>query len=106
MIAVSLSTEGGSFRAKAFGHANTAPFGQDIVCAAVSVLVCSFAAVLYDAEETGKLISLDIRLEHGDAEIFCKPKPAHRKEVAAWLRYFEAGMDALAERYPEAVLVN
>ena len=106
MISVSFSTADEAVRVKAFGHANTAPFGQDIVCAAVSALVCTFAAVLREAEEMGKLLSLDIRLEHGEAEIFCKPKPAHRKEVMAWLRYLEAGVDALAERYPEAVLMN
>ena len=106
MIVVSFSTADEAVRVKAFGHANTAPFGQDIVCAAVSALVCTFAAVLREADEMGKLLSLDIRLEHGEAEIFCKPKPAYRKEVMAWLRYLEAGVDALAERYPEAVLMN
>ena len=106
MISVLFSTADEAVRVKAIGHANTAPFGQDIVCAAVSVLVCTFAAVLREADEMGKLLSLDIRLEHGEAEIFCKPKPAYRKEVMAWLRYLEAGVDALAERYPEAVLMN
>ena len=106
MISVSFSTADEAVRVKAIGHANTAPFGQDIVCAAVSALVCTFAAVLQQAKEMGKLISLEVYLRNGEAEIFCKPKSAHRKEVMAWLRYLEAGVDALAERYPEAVLVN
>ena len=106
MISVSFSTADEAVRIKAFGHANTAPFGQDIVCAAVSALVCTFAAVLREAEESEKLLSLEVYLQSGEAEIFCKPKPAHGKEVMAWLRYLEAGVDALAERYPEAVLMN
>ena len=71
MISVSFSTADEAVRVKAIGHANTAPFGQDIVCAAVSALVCTFAAVLREAEESEKLLSLEVYLQSGEAEIFC-----------------------------------
>ena len=45
------------------GHAGYAPAGRDIVCAAVSALVCALAGYL---EETGQAERVDIRRGFAD----------------------------------------
>lgn len=106
MISVSFSASGECIGVSAMGHANTAPHGQDIVCAAVSALLCTLAAVLEEAEERGKLISLDVKLGHGDVEILCKPKAPYGKEVTAWFEFTERGIAILAEQYPESIVLS
>jgi uncharacterized protein YsxB (DUF464 family) len=85
MIVVEFSTpDESSVRIKVSGHSGSAEKGQDVVCAAVSVLVQTLAGGLNNslgAAVTG-------RLEPGDSEVF---------------RY---GFQKIFESYPEHLKLN
>lgn len=76
------------------GHADFCP-GNDIVCAAVSALVCTLAATLgtLGADVTA------LRLEPGDATISARADA----DVAAAFRMTRTGLRLLAQAYPQHV---
>lgn len=72
------------------GHAGSAAFGHDLVCAGASMLVWTLAAQLEGRQDAR------VRLGAGLAEIRCAPdEPA--------LAFAAAGLRLLAERFPEFV---
>ena len=93
MIRVRCCRQAAQWELHLSGHAGTAPYGQDLVCAAVTALVCALAKYL---SEHGQ--SPTIRLNPGDAKITAKGE--------AFAPAFEtvlAGLRLLSEEYPESV---
>ena len=87
------------------GHADYAPHGFDIVCAAATILS-------YTAAECGKNAAAQewlkekpiINLKPGHIKICCAPKAAHSPEIHAVFRSLRSGFQILGENYPKSVL--
>lgn len=79
------------------GHSGAAAYGQDLVCAAVTALVCALASYVsgQDLKEPPVL-----RLEPGDARI-----TASGAQLAPAFETVMAGLRLLAREYPENVTV-
>jgi uncharacterized protein YsxB (DUF464 family) len=84
------------------GHANQAEYGKDIVCASASMLVCTLAQYTFD--RTGERLSSEIKLDSGDAKIYCK---CHTMEMFAKMSqiycFVFLGCEMLAESHPDFV---
>ncbi|WP_458457478.1 ribosomal-processing cysteine protease Prp [Pseudobutyrivibrio sp.] len=51
------------------GHAEYAPIGQDIVCAAVSILMQTYGNYVTEHEENRSWINLEVKLEDGESNV-------------------------------------
>lgn len=81
------------------GHAGYAPHGQDIVCAAVSVL----AQNLIMSIEELTADSIDYEIEHGNIYINYRNLS---EEAQLLVSSFFIGVNAIAEAYPNHVKMN
>lgn len=95
MINVCVDKRGGKLTLTADGHAGFGQMGEDIVCAAVSMLSLS---VLY-ALEGVKDIQLESDVRRGMLWLTCTDTPTTRNMMAV----AEAGFRQLAEQYPKNV---
>ena len=73
------------------GHANSAPYGKDLVCAAVSALMLTLAANM-EGKEAAKIV-----LQPGNSRISCTPDEAPIFDCIC------LGFEMLARRFPEYV---
>ena len=92
-----------SYEVKAKGHAGAGKYGQDIVCAAVSVLMQTLANEVEEAARAGT-VALGA-VAHGDGWMKVEVIPTREScnMVEAWVELVKDGLDALAESYPENV---
>lgn len=92
-----------SYEVKAKGHAGAGKYGQDIVCAAVSVLMQTLANEVEEAARAG-LVALGA-VAHGEGWMRVEVTPTREScdMVEAWVELVQDGLDALAESYPENV---
>jgi uncharacterized protein YsxB (DUF464 family) len=95
MIRVTCSRQEDRWELRVSGHAGTAPYGKDLVCAAATALVCALAKYVSEQEPEE---APTLRLEPGDAEITAKGK-----QLAPAFETVCAGLELLAEAYPENV---
>lgn len=100
MIHIECSYAGGKYTLSAVGHAGTAPEGQDLVCAAVSVLVQTAAEILHQAQANGEGTVGCCYLEKGDTVL-----TAYELSGATLLKLsgVEAGFALMAKDLPAAV---
>ena len=85
------------YEVKAEGHAGAGEYGQDIVCAAVSVLLQTLANEVVEAARAGLLaVGVVMKVE-------ATPTAQTQDMVEAWVELVQDGIDALAESYPENV---
>ena len=68
MIEVKYFERGDRFQISAIGHANSAPHGQDLVCASVSTILQALAIYL-EKYNSNYWNILEIRLEEGNVNI-------------------------------------
>lgn len=89
-----------SYEVKAKGHAGAGKYGQDIVCAAVSVLMQTLANEVEEAARAGT-VALGA-VAHGDGWMKVEVTPTREScnMVEAWVELVQDGLDALAESYP------
>ena len=88
------------------GHAEFAQQGEsDIVCAGISMLVCTLSACLEQQEERGVVRLLCRKIEPGDVE-FRIEILSRTKEVRAMLETIRTGFLLLANTYPENVRMH
>ena len=73
------------------GHAGSAEYGKDLVCAAVSALALTLAANVENLE------GAEILLEPGNSRISCSP------DAAGMFDCICKGFQLLAEKFPEHV---
>jgi uncharacterized protein YsxB (DUF464 family) len=83
------------------GHALAGAPGQDIVCAAASMLAHTLAANVQRMAADGDALSAVIRLRQGDGEVGCCARS--RKKVTAAFDTVCAGFALLAQMEPEHV---
>lgn len=89
------------------GHANSAAYGQDLVCASASILAYTLAnAVLNMAENRQQVTDHKIVLAEGKALIMCTA--AHKYDAPITLVFDSicAGFELLAHDYPEYISYN
>ena len=91
------------YEVKAEGHAGAGEHGQDIVCAAVSVLLQTLANEVTEAARAG-LLAVGV-VAHGDGWMKVEMTPTDQTQdmADAWVELVQDGIDALAESYPENV---
>ena len=99
--------ESGSITMKLSGHAGQAKKGEDIVCAAASILAYTVAQALQFMYEQGDLQKKPhIRLEEGDTVIVAKPKAESYAEALHTFFVAQVGYHLLAHNYPQYVTLS
>ena len=91
------------YEVKAEGHAGAGEYGQDIVCAAVSVLLQTLANEVTEAARAG-LLAVGV-VAHGDGWMKVEMTPTDQTQdmADAWVELVQDGIDTLTESYPENV---
>lgn len=85
------------------GHADSAEYGRDLVCAAVSALAYTIAANAAILRDNKTARSATIILDPGDVDVRVNPRALYRGRVR---RIFSAvcnGFQLLANQYPQNV---
>lgn len=98
MIRVEYSREG--LWVSVEGHAQSGPFGQDLVCAAVSSLAVTLAESIRAMDKEGKLKNACRELGRGCARLGCEPKYRFRREAEAVFETVIRGLVCLGRVYP------
>lgn len=103
MIKIEMMDTDKGYSLAASGYAGYAPAGQDIVCAAVSVLAQTLANKVEAAARSGRLLTSCV--QHGETFVVqALPKPGpNALMVASWFDFVEEGLRALAEEHPDNV---
>ena len=103
MIKIEMMDTEKGYSLAASGHAGYAPAGQDIVCAAVSVLAQTLANKVEAVARSGRLLTSCV--QHGETFVVqALPKPGpNALMVASWFDFVEEGLRALAEEHPDNV---
>lgn len=98
----------GSITVKVEGHAGSAPRGEDIVCAAASILTYTIAQSLNYMHSEGKLQKKpNIKIsDTGDAVITAKPKEEHYAEALHCYFIAQVGFHLLEHNFPEYVTLE
>ena len=84
------------------GHAGAGAPGQDIVCAAETILMRALVAAVMD--EQSKLCP-SVRQRSGYAKVQCSPTPRAKTMCKAMMQTIFTGYELLAQHYPEHVKV-
>jgi len=86
------------------GHAGFGEKGQDIVCAAVSILVLTAAETAQRLYLRGHLTQApETVLQEGFARVRLQPKPRFRQQARQALETVRTGMELLACSHPRHV---
>ena len=97
----------GSIHMKVKGHSNTAPKGQDLVCASATMLVYTVAQAMTFMYEQGQLKEKPkVKIREGNAVIIAKPKEDYLAEVLHTFWVAQCGAHILASNYPGFVSLN
>lgn len=86
------------------GHANSAPMGEDLVCAAASTLITALAE--YMAENEDKLTAFDYKLDSGDAFVRAIPTETFTELCEGAYALALTGFTLLSSTYPEYILLE
>lgn len=86
--------KGGDVSLKVTGHSGSAEKGEDLICAAASMLVYTLAQLVKNGKEGGAFDGKPtLSLKPGDACIRCRPKDADTyAEVARWFLHTQTGL--------------
>lgn len=96
-----------SIHLKVKGHANAAPYGEDLICASASMLVYTVAQAMTFMYDQGYLEEKPrIKMREGKASVSAIPKEAYRAEVLHTYWTAQCGAHVLAKNYPEYVTLN
>ena len=97
----------GRLRLEARGHAGCGVKGNDIVCAAVSILMLTAAREAERMYEKGFLLDVpETVLREGYASVTVRPCPQYRQQVRTSFTTVFTGLRLLARQYPNAVRVK
>lgn len=96
--------DSGTITMKLTGHAGQAKKGQDIVCAAASILAYTVAQTLqFMYEEGGLRKKPHLKLEEGNTIIVAKPKAESYAEALHTFFVAQVGYHLLSRNYPQYV---
>ena len=82
------------------GHAESGPYGKDLVCAAVSALTLTLWENLRLLEQADKLEGKLLDLDSGRACLSCNPKAPFRQEAEGVFQTVTRGIQCLSRIYP------
>ncbi len=88
------------------GHANYAPEGSDIVCAAASALALTLTEAVYDFDKAGDISSFSHSIEKGELTLDFTVKHDALERVGAVVEAITGGFLLLEENYPDCVCVT
>ncbi len=107
MIHASFFEKDGQVHMEMQGHALTAPKGQDLVCAAASMVAYTLAQAVQFLYEQDRLRELPrIRLTDGYVHIVAIPRKCARAETLLTFWVAQAGAYVLERNYPKAVCLS
>lgn len=99
--------EKGSIHMKVKGHANTAPKGQDLVCASASMLVYTVAQAMTFYHQQGYLKEKPkIKIMEGKASVSVVPYEDYFPEALHTFWVAQCGAHVLCKNYPDHVALN
>lgn len=91
------------YRVTVSGHAGFAERGEDILCAAASMLLHTLAGAVRGLSERGMAEDIAVTLRTGMGEVACTPASEFRCLVTAVMDSIVLGFSLLAADYPEYV---
>lgn len=91
---------------RALGHADFAPRGKDVVCAAASSLLQAWLRNLMELLGDRLHVELDRRAGRMVFRVPAEVEGELRVEVERLVKYFYPSILSLAEQYPENILVS
>ena len=107
MITARLGDRAGLLTLEMDGHTGSAPAGQDLVCAAASILCYTLAARAGTLYAEGKLRSNPIvDLDSGHASIAMRPRGSADRETRAVWDTVGTGLRLLQREYPDCIRVD
>ena len=107
MIEIEITEERGSLTLYVKGHAGKAPKGEDIVCAAASMMAYTTAYAIKAEMGSGAFkCPPQIHMKPGLAVITCEPKEERFDEMLHIYYYAGIGYKLLANTYPDCVAAN
>lgn len=106
MIQVTIGDRDGTLWLSMEGHAGAAPKGQDIVCAAATMLMYTIAQAALDMGSRGELQRPpSVKLDDGNACAAFWPKKEALEKGRLVLDVIRRGLEVLGKRYPENVAI-
>lgn len=106
MIQVTIGDRDGYLWLTMEGHAGAAPKGQDIVCAAATMLMYTAAQAALDMGSRGELRRPpSVMLDDGNAGVSFRPKEEAMEKGRLTLDVIRRGLEVLGKRYPENVAI-
>ena len=85
------------------GHAQSGEPGHDLVCAAASALAYTMAANVAHMADNGQAREPVMKLNPGEAEVWCKPVARFKSTVTLIFDSVCVGFELLAHQYPENI---
>lgn len=96
--------EKGSIQMEMQGHAMTAPKGEDLICAAATMVTYTLAQAVQFLYEQGRLLGQpQMKLVDGYARITVYPRKCAMAETLMAFWVAQAGAYVLERNYPKAV---
>ena len=99
---MSASKDGGYCRLAVTGHANAAPRGEDLVCAAVSALVNTLYDWVLDKGEK-RLLEANLHREAGYCFIEAQAGIWEMERLLGCFEVIRFGLENLSRQYPEYI---
>ena len=105
MVTVEYAHSDRAFCLQVYGHARSAPKGEDLVCCAASTLVYTAAQSALDLYEQGALRQFpDTLLDPGNAQVAAVAAPEAIERVEQMFQTIAIGFDMLARQYPQYLM--
>ena len=87
------------YRMRIEGHAGSAPFGEDLVCAAATILGWTLIAGAEEIPEYG----MHLYLGDGVMDVCCYPDEEREDRCRYLFDTIARGFELMAEKYPEHI---
>lgn len=105
MVTVEYHHSDRAFCIQVYGHARSAPKGQDLVCCAASTLTYTAAQNVLDLYEQGALRQFPETVTNpGNAQVAAVAEHGYEERVEQMFRTIAVGYELLARQYPEYVM--
>ena len=105
MVTVEYAHNDKAYCLQVYGHARSAPRGDDLVCCAASTLTYTAAQSVVDLYEQGALRRFpDTVLASGNAQVAAVALSETQEKVEQMFRTIATGYEMLARQYPEYII--
>ena len=106
MTQISISEWGNGAFVRMNGHADTQPYGKDLVCAALSAYVYFLAEILEVLEKENKVWCPIKVIEPGNVHLLVLPNKEGKDTVDTVLNAVKRGLKKLSRDYPTAIMFD